>query len=33
MFWSLDMQIALNIGGHPECGDVDAFIEYLRQPA
>ena len=30
-FWSLDEPVTLNIGGHPGCGDVDAFIEFLRQ--
>jgi hypothetical protein len=32
-FWALDVPVTLNIGGHPDCGDLEAFIEFLRQPA
>jgi hypothetical protein len=32
-FWSLTIPIPLNIGGHPDCGDINAFIEFLRERA
>jgi hypothetical protein len=31
-FWALDFPVPLNIGGHRDCGDLEAFIAFLRQP-
>jgi hypothetical protein len=28
-FWASESPVPLNIGGHPECGDVKALIEFL----
>jgi hypothetical protein len=32
-FWGLEMPVSLHVGGHRECGDVEAFVEFLRGPA